>query len=119
MKLSPGRRDTLITFQKRTRTKSSSGALVTEGWENLPANPTEWAEVQDMLPSRGEQIADGIDIARRPVRIRTLFRDDITSDMRIVYEDRTVEIIGGPAELGRREGLEMVCESYSTEGDRP
>ena len=72
-----------------------------------------------MLPSRAERIADEISLQKRPCRIRTLYRADITSDMRITFDGRTVQIVGGPAELGRRDGLEMVCEEWSTSGDNP
>lgn len=81
--------------------------------------PSEWAEVQDVLPSRGESIADGINIAKRPARIRCNYRTDITSDMRVKFDGRTLKIVAGPAELGRREGLEVVCEELSIEGVEP
>lgn len=118
MKPAAGKRDTLITFQERTATTDSNFGTKTYTWANLASNPTEWAEVQDILPSRSENVSDEISLQRRPCRIRTLFRDDIDSSMRITFEGRTVQIVGGPAELGRRDGLEMVCEEYSTEGEQ-
>ncbi|MDB5681467.1 MAG: hypothetical protein JWO16_1272, partial [Sphingomonas bacterium] len=66
-----------------------------------------WANVQDALPSRGERLADGISVASRPARVRMRFRSDITSDMRFVMGGRIMQIISGPAELGRRDGLEF------------
>lgn len=116
MRPSPGRRDTLITFQQRTKTKSASGAL-SYTWANLASNPTEWAEVLDILGS--ERASEGIDLANRPCRVRTLYRSDITSDMRITFEGRSLQIIRGPIELGRQEGLQMVCQDWSTEGETP
>lgn len=116
MKPSASARDTLITFEARTPTVNEDDGTRSYAWTN---HAQEYAEVQDMLPSRGEQIADGLSIQRRPCRVRCLYRDDITSDMRVTFEGRTMEIIGGPVELGRRDGLEMVCEDLSSEGDRP
>jgi SPP1 family predicted phage head-tail adaptor len=78
-----------------------------------------WAEVQDMLPSRAERIADGINIARRPARVRMRFRTDIDSTMRISVDGREMRIVAGPVELGRREGLELMAEELSTEGQEP
>ncbi|CDO37144.1 phage head closure protein [Novosphingobium sp. KN65.2] len=119
MKPAAGRRDTLITFQSRTGSQDSATGAYTYSWADLASNPTEWAEVQDMLPSRAERIADSVSIQRRPCRVRTLYRSDITSDMRITFEGRALQIVAGPAELGRRDGLEMLCEEMTTEGDAP
>lgn len=85
-----------------------------------------WAEIQDVLPSRGEKLADGINIATRPARLRMGYRDDVTSDMRILllrWKDgqwvvgRTLQIVAGPAEIGRRSGIELMVEDYSTAGN--
>jgi head-tail adaptor len=76
-----------------------------------------YAEIQDMLPSRGERIADGVNIASRPARVRTRFRTDITAAMRFVDGDRVMQIISGPAEIGRREALEFMVEDYKPAGN--
>ncbi len=75
-----------------------------------------WAEVQDVLPSRAERIADGISIATRPARVRLAYRPDITPDMRFVMDDRIMQIVAGPAELGFREAVEFMVADYSTAG---
>lgn len=77
-----------------------------------------WAGIRDMLPSRGERIADGISVATRPARVRIRYRDDINAAMRIVDGARVMQIITVPAELGRREGLEFMVEDYSPAGNR-
>lgn len=114
-----GKRDTLITFQERTGAQDSTYGSYTYSWANLSSNETEWAEVQDVLPSRAEDIADGMDLRRRPCRVRTLYRSDITGDMRITFDSRILRIVSGPIELGRRDGLEMMCEEWTSEGDNP
>lgn len=90
-----------------------------------------FAEVQDMLPSRSEKIADGLNIAARPSRVRMRFRDDVSAAMRVLIghylkddqgerywqTTRTAQVITVPAEMGRREGLEFVIEDYSTSGN--
>lgn len=110
-----GRRDTLITIEQKSVTVDPVYGTQVVSWSTLG---TEWAEVQDMLPSRGESVADGINIQRRPCRVRTLYRSDVNSTMRITFEGRALQIVAGPAELGRREGLEFICEEYSTEGEQ-
>lgn len=82
---------------------------------------TVWAEVQDVMPSRSESVRLGMQVARDQTRIRMRYRNDITPDMRIVVHgdsDVVHQIVGGPAEIGgRKVGIEIVCERYSTAGN--
>ncbi|MEH3121984.1 MAG: head-tail adaptor protein [Sphingomonas phyllosphaerae] len=87
------------------------------------------ASIQDALPSRGERLADGLNATTRPARVRMRYRTDVTAAMRIVllrYDgatdtwvpaDRIMQITTVPAELGRRDGLEMMVEDYSPAGN--
>src|SRR3546814_19809644 len=70
-----------------------------------------------MLPRRGEKLADGINVASRPARVRMRFRTDVTPDMRFVIDGRVMQIIAGPAELSHREGLDFMVEEYSPAGN--
>ena len=78
-----------------------------------------WAEVQDVLPSRAERLADSIIIANRPARIRMRHLAGITPDMRVIIGDRVLQIVSGPAVIGRREGIELIIEQYSSAGEAP
>jgi head-tail adaptor len=53
-------------------------------------------------------------IAANQSRFRCRFRKDIDSSMRIVIDNVIYSIIGGPAELGKREYLELMLERYSS-----
>lgn len=89
------------------------------------------AGVVDMLTSRGERLADGINATNRPARVRIRYRNDVASNMRVLigrrlrgsdgnaawYTDREAQIVTVPAELGRREGLEFMIEDYSPAGN--
>lgn len=75
-----------------------------------------WAEVQEKLPSRGERLESGINMAARPARVRMYWRDDVTADMRFVMGARVMQIVSGPAELGFREGLEFMVEDFASGG---
>lgn len=79
---------------------------------------TVWAQVQDYLPRKAENATGGVVVALRPTRIRIRYRSDITPDMRVIFEGRTLQIIVGPAELGMHEGLEIVAQDYSTQGNQ-
>ncbi len=76
------------------------------------------ANVQDSLPSRGERLADGVNISARPARVRIRYRTGISSEMRFVMGERVMQIISGPAEIGFREALEFMVEDYTPAGNR-
>lgn len=121
MRPSSGRRDALITIESRTTTKDPVYNTDVVTWADYAQA---WAEVQDVLPSKGESAADNINMAKRPARIRCLWIDGVTSAMRIVVEkdtarERTLQIVSGPVELGRLDGMEMMAEEYSTAGEAP
>lgn len=83
------------------------------------------ASIQDSLPSRGERLANGLEVTTRPARVRMRYRADVNAAMRLVLlrydtaagawvpDDRIMQITTVPAELGRRDGLEMMVEDYS------
>lgn len=110
-------RDTLVNILTFSETTDPDFGTVTKSWSQLGQ---EWCEVQDFLPSRGEeQVNQVVNVARRPTRVRMLYRTDIRPDMRLEIRGETYEIVAGPAVLGRQEGLELVCEVFSVKGDRP
>lgn len=78
-----------------------------------------WAEVKDVLPSRAERMAEHIQIARRPARIRIRYLAGITPDMRLNINGRIYQIIAGPSVIGRREAIELMVEELSSEGASP
>lgn len=85
-------------------------------WQAIDPEPV-WCEIEDMLPSRGERLADGINVAARPARVRMRYRSDITPDMRFVDGDRVMQIVAGPAKIRGGTMLEFVVEDYSAAGN--
>lgn len=100
-----------ITFQRKVVDTGFTSAG-TEAWEPVATNIP--AEVQDVRPSRGEKTSDGMTTSTRMARVTLRWRAGITPDMRIVHGTRVMEIIGGPAELGTRDGLEIMAADYAT-----
>ncbi len=96
-----GRLDRKITIETPTDVQSGTG-VVTQTWATFA---TPWAEVR---PVRGQerfaaaQVAGEID---QVFRIRWL--SGVTRKMRISYDSLTWDIID-IAEIGRREGLEIL-----------
>lgn len=113
-----GRLDRRVTLLARSAVVEDDYGTQSVQWLPLA---TVWAELQDMLPSRAERIAEGIEIARRPVRVRLRWRDDVGTAERLGLDDgRQLRIVAGPAEIfGRRHMIELVAEHLTTEGEEP
>ncbi len=113
MTLDPGKLDRRIRIERPVADAAMDGA----GSGKWKLVATCWANVQDVLPSSGESLAGSINMAARPARVRIRYREDITSDMRIVMGGRIMQIVSGPAELGRRDGVELMVEEYRPAGN--
>lgn len=112
-----GALDRRIRIESKTVVQDPDYGTETITWATFA---TVWANVQDVLPSKSEGQSSGILIAERPARVRIRYLAGITSDMRVVELDRdnrVMKIIAGPAELGRREGIELMVAEYSTQGE--
>lgn len=108
-----------VRIDRKTTSQDATYGTPVVTWSELA---TVYAEVQDVLPSRAEKAGEGIQIASRPARIRMRYRSDITADMRCVLLDRAnrvLQIVSGPAEIGRKEGIELMAQEYSSAGDAP
>lgn len=113
MTLEPGSLNRRIRVERPVADATFDGAG-SGTWERVAEV---WCSVLDALPSRGERLADGINAAARPSRVRMRYRDGITPDMRFVMGSRIMQIVSGPAELGHRDGLEFMVEEYSPAGN--
>lgn len=108
--------DTRIRIERKSVTSDPLYGTEAVTWVEFA---TVWAEVEDVLPSRAERLADSIVIANRPARIRMRYLAGTTPDMRVIIGDRTLHIVSGPAEIGRRVGTELIVEQHSSEGAAP
>lgn len=78
------------------------------------------ASVIDVLPGKAEAQNGALVMALRPAKVRCRYVPGVTAAMRVVVVDRggaVMQIVSGPAEVGRKEGLEMLVQQYSTTGD--
>jgi head-tail adaptor len=117
IKLAVGMLDRTVVVLARTVTIDPDYGTKEEGdWEPFV---TVKAQVLDVLPSQSGRIADSISITSRPARVRMRWRGDVTQNNRFLIEGRTMKIISGPAELGRKDGMEFLAEELSTMGERP
>ncbi|EQB09715.1 phage head closure protein [Novosphingobium lindaniclasticum] len=114
--IAAGSLDRRIQFEKPVTTRDPTYNTSKTTWQ---PHVKVWAQVRDVLPSRAESVDENASMQQRPARIRMRYREDITADMRVVYRGRVMEIVSGPAELGRREGLELIVQELSTRGEKP
>jgi head-tail adaptor len=108
--------DNLIEIQTQVASASSTSGRAKGNWLSTAE---EWAEITDMLPSRDERIAgSSVEVAKYRARIRIRWNPDITGANRIKVahpKARTLQIIGGPAEInGRKAFMEMMCEEVTS-----
>lgn len=105
-----------ISIDRRVATKDATYGAAAHDYQPYLAGI--WAERRDFLPSRSDRLAEGgvLEQQENQVRYRFRWRDGIDSSMRIREGDRTFQIVGGPAELGRKEFIEVVCTEFGTTG---
>jgi head-tail adaptor len=121
--------DEKITIKRPMVTQHPVYKTRIETWvpiESEPGSPTVGvklsAQVQHVLPSKtmsAENEQGGILLGRSLARIRIWYRTDVTSEMQVTHhvDDATeviYNIIAGPAVIGHREGLEFMCERFTS-----
>lgn len=109
-----GELDKRVTFERKHQTQASGSGAYSYAWTDFAEV---WAKVTE--ETRPEKVGDGVLLSARPANIFIRWREDITSDMRVRYGERTMKIVAGPAEVGRREWLKLSAVDFSTQGDVP
>lgn len=105
-----------ITIQKKSVTRDTQYNTEIVTWVT---HATVWASVQDVPASRTESTQNAIKINAVRTKIIIRYLSTVTSDMRIMLTDRSnkiLQIVGGPSEIGQRDGMEIIAENYSTAG---
>lgn len=114
--ISAGELNRRARFERATTTKDATTGAPVKTWAEIG---TFWVSAIDTPPSRSEQVRNGLQQARQQTTLRMRWRTDVTPDMRVVLlgdSEVVMQIVGGPAMIGRREALELVLERYSTAG---
>lgn len=113
MRLAAGELDTEVQILGPTRAKNATYGTETITFAAIASG---WAKVTPILPSKAENIEGDIDFARHPSRVWMRWRDDIKGTMRLSFDGQEHEIVSGPIKLGRRDGIELIVQRYSTKG---
>ena len=98
-------------IEQRSTTQDSTYGTLTTSWTLLAVV---WCQLQDVLPSRSEAVKNGMQVSANQTRFRCRWRSDIDSSMRLTVDGIIYQIVGGPAELGKREFIECMLERYSS-----
>lgn len=105
--------DKRCLIERRVTEQDPIYGAPTDAWEEVCKS---WCNLQDELPSRSEALKNGLNIATGRTRLRMRYRADLDSSMRVTLYRPTAQIyqiIGGPAELGAKDGIELLLERYS------
>jgi head-tail adaptor len=103
-------------FERRATSLNATYGTPVDTWEIVD---TRWIALQDVMPSRSEGTAQDMNLAKNPTRLRMRYCSDIDSTMRVIINRPSptiYQIIGGPAILGDKDGLEFMIEKVSTDG---
>lgn len=114
--ISAGELNRRARFERPTTTKDATTLAPVTTWTSIG---TFAVSAMDTPPSRSEAVRNGLQQARQQTTLRMRWRNDITADMRVVLlgdGEQVMQIVGGPAMIGRRDALELVLERYSTAG---
>jgi head-tail adaptor len=111
-----GKLDRLVTIEKKSVTQDTTYGTELISWTPVAVRVP--AEILDALPGRSESVVFGVGVSSSRTICRLRWRGDIDSSMRITLHGDTdviYQIVGGPAEIGgRKDGLELVLERYSS-----
>ena len=113
--LSAGKLDRRLRIEQKTISKDSDYGSPVEIWSTFA---TVWGSVLDVLNNNQESTVNSLRTLKRPCKVRVRYMAGITADMRIYFIERNryLQIVSAPAEIGRKEGLEFLCEEYSSDG---
>lgn len=74
-----------------------------------------WASILDVTTKMQEETNSDLRLLKQPCRVQMRYDKNIDVTMRIVMldrDDRVLQIVSQPAEIGRREAIEFMAENY-------
>ena len=107
--------DDRVTIERPTQVSTPGYGMQPGPWAVVAARIP--AQVMDDMPSKSESVQNGLELAKQPARLRIRYMRGLSSDMRVTLHgetDQVFQIVGGPAELGRRRWIEMTLEAYTS-----
>jgi hypothetical protein len=105
--------DDQVSIERLVKIKEPVYGTETDSW--VPLHAYFWANVQDVLPSRGEATDNGLTVPVTRSRLRIRDAAGTTMAMRVVLHSRggkVMQIIAGPAQLDDGVYDEFMLEEY-------
>jgi head-tail adaptor len=112
-----GKLDRFVRIEQKTVTQDPVFGSQVETWSTYVET---WANIEDVTSGNQERTKSDLRQLTRPCRIRMRYFDGIGPTMRVVVLDRDnrlLQIVTKPAELGRKDGIEFMAEEYVTGGN--
>lgn len=109
------RLDRRVTIEEELVTQDAAFSSNVPTWRVVD---TFHAEVVDQAPSRSLALRQGIEGASLQVRVRVRYSAKLATSTRkrIRFGARVLQVVAGPAEMGRREFMEFLAEDSTTVG---
>ena len=111
----PFKLDDKVTIEKPTKVRDPVYGASAEGWELVAESI--WANAQDVLPSRGEVVTNGLATSTKSTRLRVRKHHQLAPDMRVTlhgrFGNRVMRIVSGPALLDDRDHIECMLQGYT------
>lgn len=114
--MNKGKYDRYIRIEQKTVTQDPDYGSQIETWSTFTNT---WACVQDITTNNQERTNTDLRQLTRPCKIETPYISGIDATMRVVLLDRDnrlLQIVSLPAELGRKDAIEFMAEEFVTGG---
>jgi SPP1 family predicted phage head-tail adaptor len=108
-----GQLDRYIRIEKKTVTKDPNYGSEIVTWTFYKEC---WASVTDITSRMQESTVNDLRLLKQPCKVVMRYDPTIDATMRLVMidrDDRVLQIVTKPAEIGRREAIEFTAEDYS------
>ncbi len=111
-----GKLDKFIRIEQKVVTKDPDYGSEVVTWATYKEC---WASIIDVTSRNQESTNSDLRLLTRPCRVKVRYDSGIDATMRIVVldrDERILQIVSKPAELGRREAMEFMAEDYNVHG---
>ncbi len=111
-----GKLDKFIRIEQKSVTNDANYGSEVIAW--VPYKEC-WAQINDITTRSQESTNSDLRLLKRPCKVLVRYDAGIDATMRIVMldeNDRVLQIISKPAEIGRKEAMEFMAEDYEVHG---
>lgn len=107
-----GKYDRYVRIEQKTITNDPDYGSEIATWSTYKHA---WAQVLDITSRQQESTNSDLRLLKRPCEVEMRYDAGVDATMRIVMldrENRVLQIVNKPAEIGRRQAIKFMCEDY-------